>query len=94
MGWLISLPIRFAIKIAVLFIAGFIMVTVCFVTVCSVVFRMAVEAFSGVFGGVFDLPAFLMVLALAIVFSVVAYLIEKRKRANLIPCRNLPNRRV
>ena len=77
MGWLISLPIRFAIKIAVLFIAGFIMVMVFIVTVGSLVFRVALGAVKGVFGGVFDLPAFLMVLALAIVLGVVVYFSPK-----------------
>ena len=81
------------ITVFVLITVGLILVLVHFIVLGAVMAGAVVAAIIGVFGKIFDFPDPLVILAVVIAFGVVAYLIDKRRKENIAPNHNLPNRR-
>jgi len=71
------------ITVFVVIAVGLILVLVHFIALGAVLAGAAVGVVICVFGKIFDFPDPLVILAVVIAFGVVAYLLDKRKRANI-----------
>ena len=79
------------IGIGALIFTGLVVFLACFIAVGAVVAALAVAVIAVVFAAVFELAQPWVVVVTLAVFGIIFYLVGKRKRGYLTPCRDLPN---